>query len=460
MGKDRISSQEIADYTNINATQIRRDLSNFGKFGKRGVGYSIDGLLGEIRKILRTQGQHNIALVGAGRLGQAIAGSPIFVEHGITIAAVFDIDDGKVGTPIGTSRSARLPAAEGRRPRQEHRRRRARRAGRAPPSRSPTTSSRRACGSSSTTPKRCSTARRRDRAHARIPPSSCCTRSTSTSPRRLGADPPLARVPARRDRLERLHAGARARVEPRRATRSPSSARSAHPERYDLGGARGRRPELPGRAAAGLRPRPTTRGSRRGCSRTSAPSERDALRRGERRGAARAPARPTSSSRTTCCWAAPSAPASAGRFRVKAHGSELEYSMRGRPELERWARGGARRGRGGVRRLASTSATCSSEVVGPRRRGRRGAARASTSTSSCRRRATEALAALLAEARARPAEPGQRATSGSPTRATPRGSRAFLAGDAADRRLLRQADREQGRAAAARGARGRSTRAR
>jgi len=101
MGKDRISSQEIADYTNINATQIRRDLSNFGKFGKRGVGYSIDGLLGEIRKILRTQGQHNIALVGAGRLGQAIAGSPIFAEHGIMIAAVFDTDEGKIGTPIG-----------------------------------------------------------------------------------------------------------------------------------------------------------------------------------------------------------------------------------------------------------------------------------------------------------------------------------------------------------------------
>src|SRR5881392_865880 len=101
MGKDRISSQEIADYTNINATQIRRDLSNFGKFGKRGVGYSIDGLLGEIRKILRTQGQHNIALVGAGRLGQAIAGSPIFGEHGITIAAVLDNDEHKIGTPIG-----------------------------------------------------------------------------------------------------------------------------------------------------------------------------------------------------------------------------------------------------------------------------------------------------------------------------------------------------------------------
>ena len=100
MGKDRISSQEIADYTNINATQIRRDLSNFGKFGKRGVGYAIDGLLVEIRKILRTQGQHNIALVGAGRLGQAIASSPIFAEHGINIAAVFDTDVRKLGTPI------------------------------------------------------------------------------------------------------------------------------------------------------------------------------------------------------------------------------------------------------------------------------------------------------------------------------------------------------------------------
>ena len=101
MGKERISSQEIADYTNINATQIRRDLSNFGKFGKRGVGYSIESLLAEIRKILRTQGQHNIALVGAGRLGQAIASSPIFAEHGITIAAVFDSNPTVIGSDVG-----------------------------------------------------------------------------------------------------------------------------------------------------------------------------------------------------------------------------------------------------------------------------------------------------------------------------------------------------------------------
>jgi redox-sensing transcriptional repressor len=103
MGKERISSQEISDYTNINATQIRRDLSGFGKFGKRGVGYSVDSLLGEIRKILRTQGQHNIALLGVGRLGQAIASSPIFAEHGINIAAVFDRDPDMIGRQIGSN---------------------------------------------------------------------------------------------------------------------------------------------------------------------------------------------------------------------------------------------------------------------------------------------------------------------------------------------------------------------
>jgi redox-sensing transcriptional repressor len=102
MGKERISSQEISDYTNINATQIRRDLSAFGKFGKRGVGYNIESLLGEIRKILRTQGQHNIALIGAGRLGQAIASSPIFAEHGINITAIFDTDPEVIGHPVGS----------------------------------------------------------------------------------------------------------------------------------------------------------------------------------------------------------------------------------------------------------------------------------------------------------------------------------------------------------------------
>src|SRR5687768_17724804 len=68
MGRDTLSSQELAEYTHINSTQIRRDLSGFGKFGKRGVGYNVDSLLSHIRKILRTSGPHNIALCGAGHL--------------------------------------------------------------------------------------------------------------------------------------------------------------------------------------------------------------------------------------------------------------------------------------------------------------------------------------------------------------------------------------------------------
>jgi len=100
MGKETISSQELAEWTHINSTQIRRDLSGFGKFGKRGVGYRTDSLISEIRKIMRTSGQHHIALFGAGHLGQAIAGSDIFADHGFQIVAVFDNDSDVVGTEI------------------------------------------------------------------------------------------------------------------------------------------------------------------------------------------------------------------------------------------------------------------------------------------------------------------------------------------------------------------------
>src|ERR1700761_7293032 len=101
MGKTTISSQELADYTHVNSTQIRRDLSGFGKFGKRGVGYNIESLVTQIRKIMRTSGQHNIALFGAGHLGTAIATSDIFADHGFRVVAIFDIDHGRVGTRIG-----------------------------------------------------------------------------------------------------------------------------------------------------------------------------------------------------------------------------------------------------------------------------------------------------------------------------------------------------------------------
>jgi redox-sensing transcriptional repressor len=101
MGKDTISSQELSDYTHINSTQIRRDLSGFGKFGKRGVGYNVDSLVSQIRKILRTSGQHNIALFGAGNLGQAIASSDIFADHGFRVVAIFDVDPKRIGKKVG-----------------------------------------------------------------------------------------------------------------------------------------------------------------------------------------------------------------------------------------------------------------------------------------------------------------------------------------------------------------------
>jgi redox-sensing transcriptional repressor len=104
MGRETISSQELSEYTHINPTQIRRDLSGFGKFGKRGVGYNVDSLVGEIRKILRTSGQHNIALFGAGNLGQAIASSDIFADHGFQIVAMFDVDSEVVGSEVGSLR--------------------------------------------------------------------------------------------------------------------------------------------------------------------------------------------------------------------------------------------------------------------------------------------------------------------------------------------------------------------
>jgi redox-sensing transcriptional repressor len=101
MGRETISSQELSEYTHVNSTQIRRDLSGFGKFGKRGVGYNVDSLVSQIRKILRTAGQHNIALFGAGHLGTAIATSDIFADHGFRVVAVFDNDPRKVGKPVG-----------------------------------------------------------------------------------------------------------------------------------------------------------------------------------------------------------------------------------------------------------------------------------------------------------------------------------------------------------------------
>jgi redox-sensing transcriptional repressor len=79
MGKETISSQELSDYTHVN----------------------VEALVTQIRKILRTAGQHNIALIGAGHLGKAIASSEIFADHGFRVVAIFDVDASKVGTDVG-----------------------------------------------------------------------------------------------------------------------------------------------------------------------------------------------------------------------------------------------------------------------------------------------------------------------------------------------------------------------
>ncbi len=101
MGRETMSSQELSAHTHVNSTQIRRDLSGFGRFGKRGVGYDVEELVVKIRSILHTSQHVGILLLGAGHLGRAIAGSDVFADHGFEIVAALDNDPAKIGTPIG-----------------------------------------------------------------------------------------------------------------------------------------------------------------------------------------------------------------------------------------------------------------------------------------------------------------------------------------------------------------------
>jgi redox-sensing transcriptional repressor len=101
MGRATMSSQELSAHTHVNSTQIRRDLSGFGRFGKRGVGYDVEELVARIRGILHTNQRVGIVLLGAGHLGRAIAGSDVFADHGFEVVAVLDNDPAKIGTPIG-----------------------------------------------------------------------------------------------------------------------------------------------------------------------------------------------------------------------------------------------------------------------------------------------------------------------------------------------------------------------
>jgi redox-sensing transcriptional repressor len=100
-GIKTISSQSLAEQFNLNSAQIRKDLGYFGEFGVRGVGYYVDDLRDHITKILGLDNPHRVGIVGAGRLGTALANYNGFGRSNFTVVALFDNDREKVGKRIG-----------------------------------------------------------------------------------------------------------------------------------------------------------------------------------------------------------------------------------------------------------------------------------------------------------------------------------------------------------------------
>ncbi|MDH5759348.1 MAG: redox-sensing transcriptional repressor Rex [Gemmatimonadota bacterium] len=101
-GEATVSSEELAHDGGTTAAQVRKDLSHFGSFGKRGMGYSVRELLGHLRQILGVDRRWRVALVGAGRIGAALTEYPNFTRRGFDFVAVFDVDPAKVGTAMGS----------------------------------------------------------------------------------------------------------------------------------------------------------------------------------------------------------------------------------------------------------------------------------------------------------------------------------------------------------------------
>ena len=99
-GIETISSSKISELTGINPNQIRKDLSYFGEFGKRGIGYPVNDLLDGLKKIFRSSKKWDIILAGAGNIGKAFIRYQGFPEKGFTIRSVFDSDISKVGRAV------------------------------------------------------------------------------------------------------------------------------------------------------------------------------------------------------------------------------------------------------------------------------------------------------------------------------------------------------------------------
>lgn len=100
-GIERISSNELSKRMKLTASQIRQDLNNFGGFGQQGYGYNIRNLYDEIAKILNIDEEHEMIIVGAGHLGQALANYTNFRKRGFIVRAIFDQDPTVIGTRVG-----------------------------------------------------------------------------------------------------------------------------------------------------------------------------------------------------------------------------------------------------------------------------------------------------------------------------------------------------------------------
>ncbi len=100
LGITLVSSEEIAQKLGITSSQLRKDLSYFGGLGIRGAGYDVACLLGRIKEILGMQKKRRLAIIGAGKLGTALAGYRGLQQHGLEVKALFEIDKGKIGTAI------------------------------------------------------------------------------------------------------------------------------------------------------------------------------------------------------------------------------------------------------------------------------------------------------------------------------------------------------------------------
>ncbi len=99
-GVERISSAELSSKMNVTASQIRQDLNNFGGFGQQGYGYNVKFLYNEIAKILGLDVVHHLVIIGAGKLGQAIANYSSFEKRGFLIKGLFDINKEYIGRKV------------------------------------------------------------------------------------------------------------------------------------------------------------------------------------------------------------------------------------------------------------------------------------------------------------------------------------------------------------------------